>query len=46
MGQYVANGQLIRAAVIAGYLYRRIPGSLNAIFGMTSRSITLLRHPR
>lgn len=44
LGVYVANGELIAAAILAGYPYRRETGtSPNAVFGMSSRSLTLLR---
>ncbi|MFH8253192.1 hypothetical protein ACH3VR_22695 [Microbacterium sp. B2969] len=44
LGDYVANGELIAAAIIAGYPYRRGgDGSPNAVFGVRSRSITVLR---
>lgn len=44
LGGYVANGELIAAAIIAGYAYRREAGdSPNALFGMSARSITALR---
>ncbi len=44
LGDYVANGELIAAAIIAGYPYRRGgDGSPNAVFGISSRSITALR---
>lgn len=44
LGSYVSNGELIAAAIIAGYSYRRKGnGSPNATFGMSARSITDLR---
>lgn len=44
LGDYVANGELIAAAIIAGYSYRRGGGdSPNASFGMSMRSLTALR---
>lgn len=44
LGEYVANGELIAAAIIAGYPYRREGGgSPNARFGMSSRSVAALR---
>lgn len=44
LGGYVANGELIAAAILAGYSYRRNDGtSPNAVFAMSSRSITALR---
>jgi hypothetical protein len=44
LGGYVANGELIAAAIIAGYPYRRGSGdSPNASFGMSMRSLTALR---
>lgn len=43
---YVSNGELIAAAIIAGYSYSRGSAtSPNALFGMSSRSITALRRP-
>ncbi|HEY5230871.1 MAG TPA: hypothetical protein VIJ11_08280, partial [Galbitalea sp.] len=47
LGEYVANGELIAAAIIAGYPYRReADGSPNARFGMSERSINALRNTR
>ncbi|NHF61851.1 hypothetical protein [Microcella pacifica] len=44
LGAYVANGEFIAAAIIAGYPYRRGEGtSPNATFGMSSRSLAVLR---
>lgn len=44
LGAYVANGELIAAAIIAEYAYRSgAADSPNAVFGMSSRSITALR---
>lgn len=44
LGSYVSNGELIAAAIIAGYSYRRgADGSPNATFGMSARSISELR---
>jgi hypothetical protein len=44
MGHCVTNGELIAAAIIAGYPYQREGGgSPNALFGMSSRSITALQ---
>lgn len=44
MGTYVSNGELIAAAIIAGYTYRRPRyGSPNTVFGMSSRSISAAR---
>lgn len=44
LGGYVSNGELIAAAITAGYPYRRSSAaSPNALFGMSSRSITALR---
>lgn len=44
LGAYVANGEFVAAAIIAGYPYRRGEGtSPNATFGMSSRSLAMLR---
>lgn len=44
MGKYVSNGELIAAAIIAGYPYGRPRfGSPNTVFGMSSRSIKAAR---
>lgn len=44
LGIYVANGELIAAALIVGYPCRKGGGtSPNADFGMSSRSITAIR---
>lgn len=44
LGKYVANGQLIAAALIVGYPCRKGSGtSPNADFGMSARSITAIR---
>lgn len=44
LGGYVANGELIAAAIIGGYPYRRGEDlSPNATFGMSSRSLAALR---
>ena len=44
LGGYVANGELIAAAIIVGYAYRHGSGdSLNATFAMSERSIKALR---
>jgi hypothetical protein len=44
LNDYISNGELIAAAIIAGYSYRRgADNSPNAAFGMSSRSITGVR---
>lgn len=44
LGFYVANGELIAAAIIAGFGYRREDGtSPNATFAMSSRSVNAIR---
>lgn len=44
LSHYVSNGQVIAAAMIGGYASHRSGwGSPNAIFGMSSRSLTRLR---
>lgn len=44
IGRYVTNGELIAAAIIAGYPYRREPwDSPNVWFGMSSRSVRVAR---
>ena len=42
LGSYVANGELIAAAIIAGYTYQIHPESPNASFGMSARSIKVI----
>lgn len=44
LGEYVSNGELIAAAIIAGYPYRREGGSSpNVSFGMTAGSLKAAR---
>lgn len=44
LGRYVANGELIAAAIIAGYPYKLAePGSPNVCFGMSARSVRAAR---
>jgi hypothetical protein len=42
IGRYVANGELIAAALSAGYSFRHIDGP-NASFGMAARDVDRLR---
>jgi hypothetical protein len=39
LGQYVANGVFIAAAVHCGFPYRLFPGSANVRFGISERSL-------
>lgn len=44
LGKYVTNGEIIAAAILAGYPYLRLPhGSPNASFGMSQHSMWALR---
>lgn len=36
---YVSNGTFIAAAIHMGFAYKHIPGSLNAMFGISEKSI-------
>ncbi|WP_203756472.1 hypothetical protein [Actinoplanes cyaneus] len=42
IGRYVSNGELIAAALVAGYPHRHIDGP-NATFGMSARDVDRLR---
>ena len=44
LGQSVAHGTVIAAAVHCGFPYRCIPGSPNVWFGISKRSLTAARH--
>lgn len=45
IGRYVSNGELIAAALIAGYPHRYTDG-LNAQFGMSTRDVRRMRSMR